>query len=592
MEIRDSDQRRQLLASDQELPEIEIEQLRGPSRTRVILHLTGIGLGFLLLLVGLGLGISRNMWDKLALIQVIAGGALVAGWITVNHRFLVDMIRNRRVMVGTNAVFMGILAIVLLVMVNFISDRHFKKWDVTEAKLFTLSPQTESVLKNLDKDVTVISFHLARTRTGQEDTYVRLQDIMRLYTQTSPRIKVEYAQPDIDPEAAKAIMKKYDIDVNFTVMADDLFVVCGAKKKVLRLNDMMEWEYMGDNPYNQQRRPVAFKGEQFLTSAIVEVTEPKQTKIYALTGHGERNITDASPQGMMGLAGQLKRDNFNLETLPGIPDTGVPSDCDCLLVIAPAARLASPEVEKVQQYLARGGRLFLCEDVQQDSGLEDLMSQWGVNIGGDAVVSQDAQTFLGSPVAIIARDFGGHDITKPLQGFQIVFNFARSVTPAPGESSKFKVASLVETSSASFAQSDVDALFKSGVPAFDAEKDVKGPICLAVAVEEAGPAEGQGAPAGRKLARIVVFGDADVFSNDILKLPTKNFDLSRNALNWLVERKDLISISARPETEHIMVADTAAKRAVFWLLVIGMPLAILLLGGLVWALRSYGSRAA
>jgi hypothetical protein len=41
-----------------------------------------------------------------------------------------------------------------------------------------------------------------------------------------------------------------------------------------------------------------------------------------------------------------------------------------------------------------------------------------------------------------------------------------------------------------------------------------------------------------------------------------------------------------------MVADTAAKRAVFWLLVVGMPLAILLLGGLVWALRSYGSRAA
>ena len=41
-----------------------------------------------------------------------------------------------------------------------------------------------------------------------------------------------------------------------------------------------------------------------------------------------------------------------------------------------------------------------------------------------------------------------------------------------------------------------------------------------------------------------------------------------------------------------MVVDAAGKNAVFWLMVVGMPLVVLLAGGVVWAMRSYGSRAA
>ena len=54
------------------------EERGGPSRGRVFFHLAGIGLGFLLLLIGVGLGLSRDMWDKLALVPTIAGDASVA----------------------------------------------------------------------------------------------------------------------------------------------------------------------------------------------------------------------------------------------------------------------------------------------------------------------------------------------------------------------------------------------------------------------------------------------------------------------------------------------------------------------------------
>jgi hypothetical protein len=391
------------------------------------------------------------------------------------------------------------------------------------------------------------------------------------------------------------LVEKYNIDVNYGVMADDLFVVCGDKKKVLRLAEMMEWEYLpGGNPYNPQRRPVAFKGEQFITSALIEVTEAKQAKLYALSGHGERNTSDPGPEGVMNLAGALKRDNLLVENLGSIPDAGVPVDCDCLVIFSPRAELIEREISGLRRYLERGGRLLVCLDWDSKSGLEPLLEEWGVTAGGDLVITQDATAMLGSMAAILVRDFGLHDITKPMLDYSVAVNFARSISTSGKDAERLKTVRLLNTTQASYGETDLEKVRKTGETTQDPAKDAKGPLSLAVAVEEANPPKGdEGAGAKeKKLARIVVFGDADMFSNNILKLPMANLDLCRNAINWLVERKDLIAISSRPEVQHIMVVDSSGKNAVFWLMVVGMPLAMLLVGGVVWALRSYGSRAA
>lgn len=564
---------------------------KGPSRGKVVFFLTGIGLGLLLLVVGLGLGISRNIWDRLALLPVIIGGGLLAGWVTINFRFLSEMLKNRRVMVGTNAVFMGLLAVVALTLVNFISNRHYRKWDLTRAGIHTLGDKTQRILENMDKEVTVIAFHLARSRTMNEETYLRLKDLLKLYVQESDKLKVEYVQPDVDPEMAQLTIEKYGIDVSYGLMADDVFVVSGQKKKLLKLDDMMEWEYRNPmNPY--ERRPVAFKGEQLITSAIIEVTEAKAPRIYILAGHGERSISDSKPAGFLDMAGNLKRDNFELEELVGIPNTGVPEDCDCLVVLAPKAKLAPDEINRIERYLQRGGRLLVCLDFAEESGLEGLLGRWGADVGNDIIISQDARTLLGSAAAFIAYNYGQHDITAPFadERYQVAFNFARTVS-ARQVSATLRATNLVETSAQSFAETDLETMKATTRAEFQEDSDRKGPVSVAVAVEETAPPASEDAAARTKRARMVVFGDADAFSNDLMAAAgLKNLDLFRNSLNWLVERKELIAIDSRPEVRHILAVDDAAKRAVFWLMVVGLPFAVLLLGGVVWALRSYGSR--
>jgi len=593
MEVKDPKKDQKPLAGDLRLPESEEAYIRGPSRGRAMLHLAGIGLGLLLLLLGAGLGFSRDMWDKLALMLVISGGALVAGWVTINHRFLLTVVRNRRVLVGTNAVFMGILAVVLLLMVNFISYRHYWKWDITQTGLFTLAPKTQNVLKALNKDVVVLVFRFGDRPTGEEYTYAKLQELLRLYTDASQHIKVEYPIVAGDPTGAELLVKKYNIEANWQALRDIVYVVCGQKKKTLHLGMMTQWEYFGDQ-FNPQRRPLAFKGEQYITSAIIEVTEEKQTKAYALTGHGETSIQDRSEQGMAALAGLLKWENIVVEELAGVPPAGVPQDCDCLLVLSPQAALAREEVDRIKRYLERGGRMFLCEDIKQKSGLEELLAGYGVKLGEDVVIATDQSGFELDPAVLLVYKFGDHEISNPLKEFRVLVAYSRSVEAIPGASNKARVTTLLETTKDSYRETDVDELINTQQSRQDAQKDKGGPVGLAAAVEEVSPPRPEQTVPGKekKLARIVVFGDADVFSNYGLNRSGPNRTLCLNTINWLVERKELVAIESRPETERTMFIDDAAKKTVFLLLVIGLPLAVLLLGGVVWAVRSYGSRAA
>lgn len=590
MEIKDHGRDEETLQhGDVRMPEMTGFGAMGPSRGRVIMHLAGMGLGFLLLLVGVGLGLSTGVWNRLALMPVIVGGALVAGWITINYQFLSAMVRNRRVMVGTNALFMALLAVVLLAMLNFISFRHYKRLDVTEAGLNTLSPKTVKVLENLDLDIMVLVVDRAGSpRSPLADAYARLQQLLRFYREESDRIQVETLSPDVDPQETQLLLDRYGIGASLGSLTDQVYVVAGDKSKALALREMAVYER---NPYGSSSMTV-FKGEQDVTSAILEVTSESQPKLYFLTGHGERRISDSGPGGLLELAGVLKRDYFALEELVGVPDAGVPEDCDCLLIFDPRVPLASSEIEDIARYLGGGGRLLVCVDVEGRSGLEGLLARWGAGVGQDTIISQDARTLLGSPAAFLTTDFGDHEITEPLKGYQIAFNFARSVSAAnvPGVSAR----TLVLTSAQSYAETDLEEMRREKTATFDEARDRMGPISVGVAAEAEPPGGGPVPPeASRMLGRLVVFGDADVFSNNLASLSVyfRNLDLCRNSVNWLVERKELISIEPQAEKQHIFVVDAAGKRAVFWLMVAGLPLFVLLLGGLVWALRSYGSRS-
>jgi ABC-type uncharacterized transport system involved in gliding motility auxiliary subunit len=82
----------------------------------------------------------------------------------------------------------------------------------------------------------------------------------------------------------------------------------------------------------------------------------------------------------------------------------------------------------------------------------------------------------------------------------------------------------------------------------------------------------------------VVFGDADFASNKFITLAGNN-DLLTNTINYLVGRKDLITIAKKERpTDHVMLTRNQGL-LLFWVPVVLIPLLVIVLGVVVWRRR-------
>ena len=80
--------------------------------------------------------------------------------------------------------------------------------------------------------------------------------------------------------------------------------------------------------------------------------------------------------------------------------------------------------------------------------------------------------------------------------------------------------------------------------------------------------------------RAVVFGDVDFISNT--GVSGGNGDLFMNALNWILERDNLLAISARPVEEARLMISRDRLTALFWIIVVAIPALSAATGLAVW----------
>jgi ABC-type uncharacterized transport system involved in gliding motility auxiliary subunit len=169
----------------------------------------------------------------------------------------------------------------------------------------------------------------------------------------------------------------------------------------------------------------------------------------------------------------------------------------------------------------------------------------------------------------------------------VLLSLVRSVSQ--GTASGYRVTQLVETTADGWGETNLAALRRVDKdPA-----DFGGPVPVGVAVEAEAPAEtppvAPGAAAGtepaRPRARLVVFGDSDFATNQLLQANVGNSVLLANALNWLVEREALLGIPPR-KTEQVRLNLTEGQVYTVWgLAVLGLPGLALVAGLWVWARR-------
>jgi ABC-type uncharacterized transport system involved in gliding motility auxiliary subunit len=133
-------------------------------------------------------------------------------------------------------------------------------------------------------------------------------------------------------------------------------------------------------------------------------------------------------------------------------------------------------------------------------------------------------------------------------------------------------------------------MLKSGEVTFDKDKDLPGPVPLVVLANIAGRDPKNQAGTEKKESSnpkdgiLVVAGDSDFVANTYFGL-YGNGDFFLNTINFLADDVNLISVETRQNTNKPMLLTRNQAQAMFWIVLILVPLAVLVSGLTVYRVR-------
>ncbi len=451
-------------------------------------------------------------------------------WFTSGSR----KISGRSFKQGSNVLIQVLVMLAIVAMVAFVTTRQHGRIDLTENNLYSLSDQTVKVLAGLNKEVKIIGFFKSAEQNGPKD-------LLDEYDYRSSNISYELVDPDEKPD----ITKKYNVKAFGTIVVES-----GAKRESIeKLN------------------------EADLTNAILKVSRDQDKVIYFLGGHGERSISDASPEGYQLAAEAIRKENYIVRDLNLVRRRTVPDSCSVLAIVYPRISFFPGELDSVKKYLDNGGKVLLLADQEHQPDIVDFMAGYKMILGNDLVVDASGmgQLFGAGPgMPLVSKYDQQHPITK---GFNIMtfFPYSSSIT-LDEKSGGYTVKSLLKTGPQSWAETD----YASGQVSFDPDKEVRQPVTLAAVAEK---------EQGTGKSVLVAFGDSDFAKNGYFQ-NQGNANLFLNTVNYLAEEEDLISVRPKQVDDRRLTLTKADVSALFYLVVIAIPLLVIIAGVIIFFKRN------
>ena len=541
-------------------------------------------------------GITTQVWIFLSALLTLAPIA----WHAVDFFQSVASRRGGAFLAVTLTVTLGFVVMVVVSALNIVRKETLPSIDLTETGRYTLGEETTKILAKVDG--TVFATYLERPGSRTSDPLRQMAiEQLRVYGYHTNKVQVRVFDDVRENDAATRYLQSKGVTSTSSGESDDVIVfsfaaagreVAQGKQKELKVE---EFAFAKAGSADGQPR---WLGERVITSAIQELVFV-QLKAYAVGGHGERGLADQMRQARERLRAQnieVQDRPLDLASSPKVPD-----DCDILLILGPETDYQPGEVAAIRTWLDKGHALFVTVDpsmTRRTTGLEqNLLTDFGLAPKIDYVVlAPELQEIRGgtvvqmSPVlTAVAKDYTGHASVEALRR-------------GGGFATRFLNSSFVDVEKTPPEGLSVDPVVWAPDPGM---KDVPRPFAarlskerrdyrtsgagdvtneklaiIAVATRELPP----GPDGAKRDARVVLCGDTDVFSDQMIQQNAPNVDLFGGLVQWALRRVELAAVSDKTlDLELVTIGDREHRMAFWWPLVVA--LAALLAGAAVWWAR-------
>jgi ABC-type uncharacterized transport system involved in gliding motility auxiliary subunit len=514
-------------------------------------------LGSLGLLLAGAFALVAGEFSVASRLSLAVGILLLGMYVAIDPGKAWGALRSRESVYGSNAILISVAFIGILVVANVLGNRFHQRWDLTAQRDFSLSDATLKQLRELPAPVHATAFFSGSLRDKQ-----KTEDLLKEYEARSDG-KLTWEMVDTFADPVRPRLEGINVDGTIRFKWAD-----GREGK----------------------QDTITSDEAHITTALIKLVAPTPMKLYYIIGHGERELEKFDDEGYSDLKTQIQADNFVVETLNLLATGQVPADAAAIMLAAPKTALQEAELNAIKNYLDAKGRMILFVDpFQPESNAEEIIKRWDLSLGkDDGVVLDPVSSLQGSPLTlIVAERYGMHSIVRDLGGQMTVMPFTTSIEIPNMMKRSVDVSSLAQ----SYNDRSWLETARDRPAAYDEGEDKKGPLTLAVAVEEVENPPTEDLPPGfedpnkRVKNRAVIIGTSEMGSNGLVKQPVANRDFIVNSLNWVTQTDQLISARPRIEERRSLFLTPTQSNFVFFSSFLFLPLLLLGAGAFVWWTR-------
>lgn len=514
---------------------------------------------------------------------------------------MADAATRKSLLRGTTLGVGLLLALALLVLVNYFGFKYHARFDWTESQIYSLSDKTLNLIENRLGEPVEVTVFFVPTGSAADQLYEPIRELLARYEAASPNISVAFLDPVKRPLEAQAAAERFGLGAESVVV----FATDGDRR-VVPVSELADFDF-GGVEFGEAPDVRGFSGEQEFTSALLDLVEQRRPKVLFTTGHGERSLDDLGGEGLSLLRRLLERDNFEVEEWAPLGKDVVPENADVIVIAGATASFLEPELDLFRRYAAEGGRFLVLleptlasEGEWLETGLESWLRELGIDVGRDVVLDPESPLPFFGAESLFVNSYGDTPPTRSLsdENLPVLMTLSRSVSARAAAGGE--VTEALFTSAAGWGETDTQALFAGEADPGDV--DTPGPVSLGVTVSRLGGEErvgevdevdsvdGETEPAAAGVGgaglRMMVTGDSDWAASRLLQGNLGNQVLLGDTMNWLVERETLLGIPAK-EPEQVRLALSSDEMAWIWLLVLlVLPSAAVVLGGvLFWRRR-------
>ena len=455
---------------------------------------------------------------------------------------------SRQFKSGAYSSVITVIVIALVVVVNMVFNKLDLSTDLTSDSLFTLTKDSQKVLKDVKDDITIYYM----VTKGEEQDYIKR--VIKQYNKVSDHIKVVTKDPVIYPNFSR----KY---VDDAVSDNDVIVVdetTGAAKYVSS-DEMLYSDQYSYYTSGSSEQYLDVEGQ--ITSAIQNVLSTDKKKIYVVTGHDEQSISDS-------LSKTLEKMNVDVQDISLVTQKKVPDDCSLLIEYGPQSDLRDSEKTVIMDYLKKGGTAILMPGYveKETPNIDEILDYYGMSIQKGIIYEGVGhyENYLNWIVPTINTD--ADVMSKFDDKDYVVIGSSQSIKEQKASSlrNSLKLTDILTTSKQSLLKKDPSSQNT------DKEKgDLSGPFATGVYAEET---------VDDGTTKLTVIATNEVQD-----------DLMQNVISGMLgDSKDgTTNTSIEAKSLSYSTITMSAGSAIVWsvVLVILVPLALLLTGFAIWFTR-------